>query len=345
VADWPVPPHFRPEKADEIWKVDYAARASEAEAWASENGIKHPSADSPRIGLLLVDCQNTFCIPDHELFVAGRSGSGAVDDNRRLCEFIYRNLGRITEITATLDTHTALQIFHPIFWVDEQGRHPEGGATQITLADVEERRWRPNPAVADSLAAGDSRWLDRYARHYTRRVTEGRYPLMVWPYHSMLGSIGHALVSIVDEAVFFHSIARQTAARFEVKGDNPLTENYSVLSPEVTLGPEAEKIAEPNLDLFNHLMEFDAIVVAGQAASHCVAWTLHDMLTAIQARDPELAGRVYILEDCMSSVVVPGVVDFTDDAAEALEMFQAEGMRLVRSTDPVSSWPGPASVP
>jgi nicotinamidase-related amidase len=229
-----------------------------------------------------------------------------------------------------------------VFWVDEDGGHPVGGQTEITLADVEEGRWCPNPAVADSLAGGDVDWLRKYARHYVRRVTEWRYPLMVWPYHAMLGSLGHALVSALDEAVFFHSIARQAAARFEVKGGIPLTENYSVLSPEVTLGPGNERIASPNLALFDHLMEFDAVVVAGQAASHCVAWTLHDLLTAIQARDPELAGKIYILEDCMSSVVVSPGVDFTEDAEEALELFEENGMHRVRSTDAISSWGGMA---
>jgi len=34
-----------------------------------------------------------------ELFVGGQSGSGAVDDNVRLCEFIYRNLGLVSAIT------------------------------------------------------------------------------------------------------------------------------------------------------------------------------------------------------------------------------------------------------
>ena len=40
--------------------------------------------------LLLVDVQNTFCIPGYELFVGGQSGNGAVEDNMRLCQFIYR---------------------------------------------------------------------------------------------------------------------------------------------------------------------------------------------------------------------------------------------------------------
>ena len=56
---------------------------------------------------MLIDVQNTFCIPDFELYVGGRSGHGAVEDNIRLCEFIYRNLGNITHITATMDTHLA----------------------------------------------------------------------------------------------------------------------------------------------------------------------------------------------------------------------------------------------
>lgn len=340
MPELPIPPHFDGARTGEIWRVDYGNCAPDAEAWAEAHGIGHPSDDELRISLLLVDCQNTFCIPGYELFVAGRSGHGAVDDNTRLCRFIYRNLDVITEITATLDTHTALQIFHPVFWVNHDGDHPVGGQTEITLADVEEGRWSPNPAVADSLAGGDEEWLRQYARHYVRRVTEGRYPLMVWPYHAMLGSVGHALVSALDEAVFFHSISRQTAARFEVKGGTPLTENYSVLSPEVTLGPGNERIASPNLALFDHLMEFDAVIVAGQAASHCVAWTLHDLLTAIQARDPELADKIYILEDCMSSVVVPRGVDFTEDAEEALQLFEEHGMHRVRSTDLISTWEG-----
>jgi nicotinamidase-related amidase len=37
----------------------------------------------------------------------------------------------------------------------------------------------------------------------------------------MLGSIGHALVSSVEEAVFFHCIARNSQTQFEIKGNNP----------------------------------------------------------------------------------------------------------------------------
>lgn len=283
----------------------------------------------------MVDCQNTFCIPGHELFVAGRSGMGAVEDNVRLTQFIYRNLHRISEIVATLDTHMALQIFHPIFWIDESGEHPVGGQTVITPEEVEQGVWKVNPTVADSIPGRNRDWLNRYALHYVKRLAEGRYPLMIWPYHAMLGGVGHALVSAVEEAVFFHSIARKTATRFEVKGRQVLTENYSALSPEVRDGPDGEAIAGRNEALVDHLLGFEAVLVAGQAKSHCVAWTVSDLLDDIRERDPKAAAKIHLLEDCTSPVVVPEVVDFTDQANEAFRRFAEAGMNLIRSTDPL----------
>ncbi|HVS02962.1 MAG TPA: isochorismatase, partial [Thermoanaerobaculia bacterium] len=39
-------------------------------------------------------------------------------------------------------------------------------------------------------------------------------------------------------------------------------------------------------------------------------------------------------------VVIPGVVDFTEEADEAFARFADAGMRVVRSTDPLADWPG-----
>ena len=38
--------------------------------------------------------------------------------------------------------------------------------------------------------------------------------------------------------------------------------------------------------------------------------------------------------------MVPDVVDYTDEADAAFERFAAAGMHVVRSTDPLESWPG-----
>ena len=329
----PTPDYFDTKKVSQVWRVPYQERAAEAKEWAAKYSIQPAASDTNQICLLIIDAQNTFCLPEFELFVGGRSGSGAVDDNLRLCEFIYRNLNAITTIAPTMDTHTAMQIFHPIFWINEAGEHPLPAATLITLEDVQQGIWKVNPAVAHSIANGNYSALQKHALHYVQKLSEdGKYPLTIWPYHSMLGGIGHALVSAVEEAIFFHSIARNSQALFEIKGANPLTENYSVLRPEVLDGPDGNSIAQKNASFIDKLLDFDAVIIAGQAKSHCVAWTIDDLLTEILARDRKLAKKVYLLEDCTSPVVVPGVVDFTEQADAAFQRFAAAGMNVVKST-------------
>jgi nicotinamidase-related amidase len=338
VGELPLPAHFEPTRVGEVWRVPYEDRAREAEQWAEKHGLRPAAEDSFRLCLLAVDVQNTFCIPCFELFVAGRSGTGAVDDNRRLCEFVYRNLGTITQILPSLDTHYAMQVFHAIWLVDDQGNHP-APYTLVSAEDVEAGRWRLNTAVADALAI-DADYAKRHLAHYTRRLAEGgKYDLTIWPYHAMLGGIGHALVSAVEEAVFFHGIARRSHPDFHVKGGNPLTEHYSMLGPEVTEGPDGDHLAAKNAKLIERLLTFDAVVVAGQAKSHCMAWTIDDLL-AEEAAGERLAERTYLLEDCTSPVVVPGVVDYTEQADAAFERYAAAGMHVVRAADPIESWPG-----
>ncbi|BAY33169.1 hypothetical protein NIES2107_50640 [Nostoc carneum NIES-2107] len=335
----PIPPYYQPEKVGEVWRVPYQERAAQAEAWAQQHNIPPAASDKRRICLLLIDVQNTFCIPEFELFVGGKSGMGAVEDNQRVCEFIYRNLGLITTITPTLDTHTATQIFHPIFWVNSAGEHPIPAATNITLQDVEQGIWQVNPAVAYSITRGNYELLEKQAYHYVKQLSQdGKYPLTVWPYHSMLGGIGHALVSSVEEAIFFHCIARQSQTQFEIKGENPLTENYSILRPEVLIGFDQNPLAQKNTKLIQQLLEFDAVIIGGQAKSHCVAWTIDDLLTEIQQVDATLSKKVYLLEDCTSPVVVPGIVDYTEQADAAFSKFAAAGMHIVKSTDPIQSF-------
>jgi nicotinamidase-related amidase len=335
----PIPPHYDPNRVGEVWRVPYQERAVEAERWAEQHHIAPAARDGFKICLLLVDVQNTFCIPGFELFVGGRTGTGAVDDNRRLCTFIYRHLARITEICPTLDTHHAIQIFHSIFLVNDRGEHP-GPFTLVSVDDLSKGVWKFNPTLSSSLGIPRED-AQRYVLHYARKLKEsGRYNLTIWPYHAMLGGIGHALVSSVEEAIFFHTTARHSQARFHIKGNHPLTENYSVLGPEVLEGPEGKPISRKDTVLIQQLLRFDAVIIAGQAKSHCVAWTIDDLLTDILRRDRSLVEKVYLLEDCTSPVVVPGVIDYTDEADEAFRRFVQAGMQVVRSTDPLKSWPG-----
>jgi len=334
----PVPDHYDPAAVSGVWRVPYEERARQALAWAQDHEITPAARDRVRVALLLVDMQNTFCTPGFELFVAGPSGSGAVDDSRRLVPFLYRHLHRITHVVATMDSHQAAQIFHAQFLVDENGRHPDA-MTFVTAEDVERGRWRFNDALAPGLGL-DADLVGRHLRHYTAALARGgKYALTVWPYHAMLGGIGHALVSSVEEAVFFHSVARSAPLELQLKGRHPLTEHYSVLGPEVAADPDGRPIGQRNDALVERLLGFDAVVVAGQAKSHCVAWTMDDLLRADLWRDRRSAGRFYLLQDCTSPVVVPGAADFTKQADAAFERFAAAGAHLVHASEPPESWP------
>jgi len=330
----PIPEFFDASHVGEIWKVDYAARADQAREWARHHNLTPASASKERISLLLIDVQNTFCVPNFELFVGGRSGHGAVEDNARLCEFIYRNLGNITHITATMDTHLSQQIFHPIFFVDKDGNHPSP-YTDIHVDDLRKNKWIFNPALAPNYHIAPE-YGQQMMIHYAEELeSKGKYAMTIWPYHAMLGGIGHALVPAVEEAIFFHSIARNAQPDFEVKGNKPFTEHYSAIGPEVLTGPMGELLGEHDTRFIQHLQDVDRLYIAGQAKSHCVAWTVSDLLDDILAADPELAKKVYLLEDCSSAVVVPGVVDHTEAANEAYVRFANAGMKIVKSTDSI----------
>lgn len=335
-AELPIPPHYNPSKVDQVWRVPYEERAIQAHAWAQEHQLSPAFSDQFKIELLGVDIQNTFCIPDFELFVGGRSGRGAVEDNQRLADFIYRNLNVITHISLTMDTHQAMQIFHSIFLVDNEGKNPSP-YTLVSADDIRQGRWKFNSAISDSLGI-KSKLGQQHLEYYTSQLQRNeKYDLTIWPYHAMLGGIGHALVSSLEEAIFFHTIARHSQPDFVEKGNNPLTEHYSAVGPEVITRPDGEKISKKDERIFNKIKENDIVFIAGQAKSHCVAWTIEDLLLYFQENEPEQLKKIYLLEDCSSPVVVPGVVDYTDQAEAAYQRFASAGMNVVRSTDPVAA--------
>jgi nicotinamidase-related amidase len=356
MRELPLPSFYRSLRAGS-WSFQPEATMllSEARAWRDQHALRPASADRRRVHLLLVDLQRDFCHPQGSLFVAGRSGRGAVDDADRLARFIYRNLGTITETTCTLDSHVPHQIFFSAFWEDGDGRQLQAHR-EITAAEVRAGAVRPDPRLAGLLAGGDESWLRREALHYCERLeSTGHYRLYLWPPHCLVGGDGHSLIGVVQEARLFHAFARSANANLELKGSHPLTEHYSVFAPEVLdhhaplpAGAPAA-VATPahrNLELIERLLDADALVIAGQAASHCVRFSLDDLLRETAGRDPRPPARIYVLEDCMSPVVVAdpaggaSLFDFTPQFEAALARWRAFGVHVVRSTTPVAEWPG-----
>jgi hypothetical protein len=155
----------------------------------------------------------------------------------------------------------------------------------------------------------------------------------------MLGGIGHGLVSAVEEAIFFHGIARRSQPDFRVKGDNPLTEHYSVLGPEVREGPAGEPLGAKDAALIEKLLTFHAVVVAGQARA--TAWPGPSTICS-PTKPP--AGSSLSAPTCSRTARRRSSFrawwTYTDDADAAFARYAAAGMHVVRSTDPMTTWPG-----
>jgi nicotinamidase-related amidase len=324
---------------------DQAKLFAAAADWRKRYDIQPSAGDRFTLHLLLIDAQKDFCFPEGTLYVAGRSGKGAIEDSRRIAEFVYRNLAVLTSITTTMDTHFAYQIFFPSFWEDKSGK-PLAAFREIAADEVARGEVRPSPMTAKWLCGGNYSWLLKQTQHYCAELEKaGKYKLYLWPPHCLLGSDGHALAGLVHEARLFQSFVRGAQSWVEVKGGNPLTENYSVLRPEVLSRHDGAPLAQRNSLFLKALLSYDAVLIAGQAASHCVKSSIDDLLGEILSQDPALAAKVYILTDCMSSVTVPDgkggfLADFTTQAEDAFQRFADAGMHLVKSTDPVDSWPG-----
>lgn len=326
-------------KANRITVVPYNQRAAEAIKWAKTLNIMpiNRTTRQPKVALVGIDYQLTFCNPEvDELFVSGNGGNGSVRDSVRMALFIYRYLHVITKTIWTLDSHKTYQIFYPLFWIDNQGSCNPAPYTHITHKDVLDGKWRANPRLSFILGKDPSYWQE-YALYYTKELEKkGRYSLVIWPYHAMTGSVGQALVPILDEASFFHSVARFTERIFEIKGDDPRTENYSVFQPEITNDHLGNFFGERNRRLTEILREFDMVIFGGEAGDYCLPWSIEDFLA--QLKEKSLIEKLYLLKDTTSPVVVDGY-NGTGNMRAAFERFKEAGMNIVKSTDPMETWP------
>ena len=70
----PIPEFFDIDKVGAVWRIPYEERAKQARDWAHHHKLGPASADQTKTWLMLIDVQNTFCIPEFELYVGGRSG-------------------------------------------------------------------------------------------------------------------------------------------------------------------------------------------------------------------------------------------------------------------------------
>lgn len=281
---------------------------------------------STQIHLLLIDPQNDFCdIPEAELpTVLDKRGiatithrpalpvAGADADMKRLAQFVRRVGDRLYDIHVTLDSHNPVDIAHPAWWRNEAGDRP-APFTQISAADVRHGLWKAcNPlAQAHSLA------------YVEALAANGRYQLVIWPEHCLIGSWGHNVHPAVFDALGDWARRKLETVDFVTKGSNPKTEHYSAVQAEV---PDASDSSTTlNTRLIKTLAQADLVLIAGEALSHCVASTVRDI--ANQFGEDNIQ-KLVLLTDCTSSVT-----GFEKMGDQFVTEMVARGMKTATSTD------------
>lgn len=316
----------------------YHVRTQEAMDEGMVLGLPNYSEDELKVMLLLVDPQIDFIHPNRPLTVPG-----AVADTRRTIDWIYKNVSRLTYIAASLDTHVPFQIFFPSWFCYADGS-PLSPFTPLVLTEVNVKGKKVNKifdpkgsevvAIYEfeySYAPGKTMpWSEYYLTQLAKNTGDfTKKNLMIWPYHTMLGTPGHAIDPALMEAIYFHSGARSSQPMFLIKGNVPQTENYSPIEPEVLVPnhPNGGVSKETLKKIEDHHLTY----IAGQAKSHCVYELIVSIVKHFGSKAPEILSRIRILEDCMSPVS-----GFEDMAAQAFAQLKKDyGLKMVKYTDPI----------
>lgn len=280
-----------------------------------------------KVHLFIVDPQNDFMgnddgtpysvrLADGNQLAATLPVKGGTSDMKRMAKLIDRIGPRLDDIHVTLDSHRVIDVAHPGMWRDQNGRQP-GPFTLIRSDDIVNGIWEPR------IASLRKRMLD-----YTRSLEkQGKYVLIVWPEHCLIGSWGHNIYPELANSLVRWEREQLANVDYVTKGTNPYTEHYGGLMAEVP-DPD-DPSTQLNTGLIQILQDADIVGLGGEALSHCDKATVEQIADNI---GPEHVKKFHLLTDCMSPVpAAPGTPDFPAIGQAFLKDMQARGMTLTTS--------------
>jgi nicotinamidase-related amidase len=233
--------------------------------------------------LLVIDPQNDFLdVPGAALPVPG-----ANSDMQRLADWLDQHTDAVESVTVTLDSHASVGVERTTFWADAKD---EGVApfTLITADDVRSGKYLPRFAAL----------RDEVQRYLEALEAGGQRQLVVWPVHCVLGTWGHNIHTGLSDAIARWEFSSGKIAGKVLKGQNPLTEQYSAFRAEVPRSDDARTLL--NRALIDALAAQTApLLIAGEALSHCVAASVQDLMEQLPGSRLQ---SLVLLTDCMSPV-------------------------------------------
>lgn len=244
---------------------------------------------------------------------------GADADMTRLSQVVERCGKKIDDIKVTMDSHRTIHIAHPDFWRDDAGNLP-APLTVIKKDDLlgKTPKWRPyNPA--------DQKWCEEYV---SKLEQKGRNALCVWPKHCLIGSHGWQVFPPLYAALKQYEEREWATLTWLVKGDDSYTEWYSAVMADVaTVNPRTMI----NTDFIDGFKEADLHLIAGEALSHCLRFTMMDIFETL---GDEAVKKFMLITDATSSVPVPC---FVKDGEDFIKKYTALGMKTCTCADLLNS--------
>jgi nicotinamidase-related amidase len=306
-----------------------------------------------KIHLLIIDPQVDFCWPGAEaafkdmlenMSAVAKNGAiiafetsgllapgslfvpGGHEDMLRVAAMIERIGSKLDDIHVTLDSHHLVDIAHPIFLVDSKGTHP-GPFTIVTRADVKNGLWRTTqPAFQNRntmTSAFPAQPRDGFEEYVQGLEDNGRYPLCVWPPHTLIATWGYSVHPTLMKSLLKWE-EDFAMVDYVTKGSNFWTEHYSAVQADVPDPDDAGTML--NMDLIETLEDADVILLAGEARSHCLANTVTDIANNF---GEESIKKMVLLKDATTDVPdQPGSTMFKDMGEQFVIDLTARGMQI-----------------
>ena len=236
--------------------------------------------------------------------------TGATKDLERLSKMVDKHGDNIDDIQITLDSHYVNHIAHPCWWQDSTGSQP-APFTLISVGDVESSKWRPRNPL----------WKDWALKYVKQLEANKRFVLCIWPIHCVIGSIGSTILPVYYDAVTRWETKYYGMAPRITKGSNPFTEHFSCVKADVP--DPKDPGTRLNVRLVDTLKEYDDILIAGEALSHCVNFSVSDVAEEFSV---DQVKKFVLLEDASSSVT-----GFEKQGQDFINKMTAKGMRIART--------------
>ena len=286
--------------------------------------------------LVIIDPQNDFM----DTASAALRVPGANDDMDRLSIFIERVGKKLDGISVTLDSHSTLDYRHPGAWKNQNGETPlpiTQGGVPITADDIRSGIWKPIHGNQPQAILGGqtiTEFMIECAQNRDTQTAGAVAGLEIWPEHCIIGTQGHNVNSGLMSQLQQWERDNLKYINYCTKGTNPLTEHYGALEANDPIS--ADPSTSLNTNILQMLQTADFIVIAGEAASHCVMSTVNQVVDNI---GDDGVKKLVLLTDCMSPVAAINdeqgntIVDFPTITDAWYQDLESKGVTLTTSVE------------